>query len=452
MIRPFRPALLLCYFVAPLTLLCVCPKVNLQQVDVSSYPNVRVSLLLTDEGGNPLPNDQPIKIALYEGNRLVYVGKTVENGRSLAEGWSVYVVLAIDCSGSMDRADAFPKAQQAAVEYLDAAPKQYNIALVSFSDTAQVESDFTADRALLRQKITDLRIQHVTALQDAVGLSLDLLQNKQGRKSILLLTDGRDEGGSTKYKGSTGFASLLKRATDEQVTVSTIGLGGGVDERALDQYLATNGQKLHAASPSDLRSLFLQSVNYLSKEQVFTYRSPFAPDGRVLRPIPKVVEEGGSCDQVSPPDTRVQAVAPGLLPHVKGNLFPFLEVVVALLILPLLLSGTAATRKVRNFRANSVRNISLGSEYVGIRDANGHVLGVGDQIVLCPECSFPHHVRSWRMNGCSCMRQPTGVGSFCYCQSLPAWLRRALDYLSRHHVSRAGRSWLCRCAGDRDGY
>jgi hypothetical protein len=145
-------------------------------------------------------------------------------------------------------------------------------------------------------------------------------------------------------------------------------------------------------------------------------------------------------------------VSPGLVPSVRGTHWPFLLLLLGLAVAPRALSLTRSLVATRQFRKARLTPLPLADPCVGRPDPNGGVLAAGEPVVRCPSCTVPHHVRSWRLNGCKCMRDGLGTGRVCYHAALPAWLRRLLDRLSRRAAGAKGRSWLCRCAGDDEGY
>jgi Ca-activated chloride channel homolog len=138
------------------------------------------------------------------------------------------VVLAIDVSGSMAADDVSPyrlrAAQDAALRFADRIPRAYQVGLVSFSGGASVIVPPTTDRDQLRAGIESLVPQGATAIGDAIGASLQSIQESQGGAArpeaarILLLSDGSNTQGI-----SVGEA--VDRAQAAEVPVFTVALG-----------------------------------------------------------------------------------------------------------------------------------------------------------------------------------------------------------------------------------
>jgi Ca-activated chloride channel family protein len=88
----------------------------------------------------------------------------------------------------------------------------------AFNDKIQLSGRFTNDRDELVAALDDLQFGNPTRLNDAIATSLDALQGVEGRRVILVFTDGEDT------SSRTNFRTVLERARDEEVMVYAIGL------------------------------------------------------------------------------------------------------------------------------------------------------------------------------------------------------------------------------------
>jgi Ca-activated chloride channel family protein len=88
----------------------------------------------------------------------------------------------------------------------------------AFNDKIQLSGRFTNDRDELIAALDDLQFGNPTRLNDAIGVSLDTLQGVEGRRVILMFSDGDDT------SSKVGFRTVLERARDEEVMVYAIGL------------------------------------------------------------------------------------------------------------------------------------------------------------------------------------------------------------------------------------
>jgi Ca-activated chloride channel family protein len=88
----------------------------------------------------------------------------------------------------------------------------------AFNDKIQLSGTFTNDRDELIGALNDLYFGNPTRLNDAIGTSLDALKGIDGRRVVLVFTDGEDTSSRTSFK------TVLERARDEEVMVYAIGL------------------------------------------------------------------------------------------------------------------------------------------------------------------------------------------------------------------------------------
>ncbi|MGE3844734.1 MAG: VWA domain-containing protein [Vicinamibacterales bacterium] len=88
----------------------------------------------------------------------------------------------------------------------------------AFNDKIQFASDFTNDRDDLIGALGDLQYGNPTRLFDAVDASMNELQGIEGRRVVLVFTDGDDT------DSRIGVGRLIERARNEDVMVYAIGL------------------------------------------------------------------------------------------------------------------------------------------------------------------------------------------------------------------------------------
>jgi Ca-activated chloride channel family protein len=87
-----------------------------------------------------------------------------------------------------------------------------------FNDRIQMSGSFTSDRASLRQALEQLDVGNPTRLYDGIGAGLDALTNIEGRRVVLVFTDGEDTA------SRTNFDTVLDRARLAGVMVYAVGL------------------------------------------------------------------------------------------------------------------------------------------------------------------------------------------------------------------------------------
>ena len=95
------------------------------------------------------------------------------------------VILAVDVSGSMQATDVTPDrmtaAKKAASSFINKLPERFRIAVVSFSDVADVLAQPTTDRASTLEALASLEAEGGTAMGEALIQSVQLVQDDRER-------------------------------------------------------------------------------------------------------------------------------------------------------------------------------------------------------------------------------------------------------------------------------
>jgi len=185
-------------------------------------------------------------------SRPVWQGDPVElpvSGRDL--------MLAVDISGSMQIEDIVQGRQQ--VSRLAAVKKVAGdfierrvgdrIGLILFGSQAYVQTPLTFDRKTVQSLLQDSAIGlagEQTAIGDAIGLAVKrLLQNPEGNKVLVLLTDGASNAGEVQpFKAA-------EMAAKQGLTIYTIGIGA--DEMVVNSFFGN--QRVNPSVDLDEKTL-----------------------------------------------------------------------------------------------------------------------------------------------------------------------------------------------------
>ncbi len=137
----------------------------------------------------------------------------------------ITVVILLDRSGSM-RAK-FALVEEAAEQFVAAMLPTDKARIGSFSNRIQVDPrDFTSDHdELLKILRTELQEEGPTPLWNAVNVGITALLHQQGRRVILVFTDGVDSPMNFSNTNNS-LKDVMKRAEEEDVMVYAIGLAG----------------------------------------------------------------------------------------------------------------------------------------------------------------------------------------------------------------------------------
>jgi Ca-activated chloride channel family protein len=195
------------------------------------------------------------------------------------------VVLMLDTSISMTHRlkDLYAGAEQFLLRLLP-----HDKAMVgAFNDKIEFASGFSSDRNSLISTLKHLDFGNETHLYDAVYASLDQLEKVEGRKVILLFTDGADFG------SRQGSGGALERARDREVMIYGIGLeteffnGQTVVRSKPDSVLnrfanETGGGYFDLKRNADLNASFTRVAQELRSQYLIGF-SPSTLDAKVHR-------------------------------------------------------------------------------------------------------------------------------------------------------------------------
>ena len=137
----------------------------------------------------------------------------------------ITVVVLLDRSGSME--DNFELVRDAAKEFVRQMLPADKARIGSFAQRIQIDPrDFTSDQGeLLRILATELQDAGPTPLWNAINVGITALLHQDGRRVIVVFTDGADEPDNLRTNNST-LGEVMKRADAENVMVYSIGLAG----------------------------------------------------------------------------------------------------------------------------------------------------------------------------------------------------------------------------------
>jgi VWFA-related protein len=185
----------------------------------------------------------------------------------------VTIMLALDCSGSMKKSAA--QAQQAAREFIAAMRPEDQLGMILFADTADTVSSPTRLREKSLQAIEQYIATGGTALYDALFDSLAEMAKVEGRRVVVVVTDGRDENAASNGPGSLRtWEDVLFKLAQTEATVYAVGLGSRVNRAHLQQLADLSGGA--AYFPADVTTLaadYHKILDELRRRYVIGYES-----------------------------------------------------------------------------------------------------------------------------------------------------------------------------------
>jgi Ca-activated chloride channel family protein len=148
----------------------------------------------------------------------------------------------------------------------------------AFNDKIELSGQFTGDRDELIAELKGLDYGNATRLYDAASMSFDELRGLEGRRVLVILTDGEDT------SSRTGFGTVLERARSEEVMIYAIGLASeyfdgarmvrsrpdGALRRLAEE---TGGGYFELKKTSELASTFTRVAQELHSQYVIGFRA-----------------------------------------------------------------------------------------------------------------------------------------------------------------------------------
>ena len=185
----------------------------------------------------------------------------------------ISIVLALDASGSMK--GAVDAVKESAKQFISALRPQDRLSLVLFADESALVHDLTTRRESTLQAVDEYAVRGGTALYDALFDSLARLKPIEGRRAIVVMTDGRDENNPGTGPGSRhSFADVLEELRQVDATIYTIGMGSNVERSVLEQVSReSGGESFFPSAIDELPGDYRRVIEHLRQRYVATYIS-----------------------------------------------------------------------------------------------------------------------------------------------------------------------------------
>jgi Ca-activated chloride channel family protein len=201
----------------------------------------------------------------------------------------IKVVVLLDESGSM--VNNLDRVKEGAEQFLLRLLPQDRARIGSFEDKITVSPEFTGDRdALIRFLQEKLQYGNGTRLWDAVDEGMSELSGLEGRRVVLVFTDGGDDPGPGKH---VKYDTVLRRAETEGYMVYAIGFhskcrcgyNGRMTETDPDPSLKkiaaeSGGGYFELKEGADLSSTFTRVALELHSQYVIGF-TPESRDGKL---------------------------------------------------------------------------------------------------------------------------------------------------------------------------
>jgi VWFA-related protein len=242
-----------------------------------------------DKRGNPLPNLTRDRFAVLDAGtpQALAVFEGADDMLSCA--------LLLDTTGSM--ADYLPTLRIAVIHFVDDLRAEEAIAVYTFNRTLQQAQKFTTDKRLVKQAVMRTSAAGGTRLFDAVAQVSRDLEAHQGKKALVVFTDGDDNASMLNAAGAS------RQASQSGVPIYIIAQGTALKDarlmKILDEMAAnTGGIAFRLTKPDKIGEVFSEISRNLRHTYLLSWKLPDGA-GKAWHPI-KITVAGAE-------DARIRA-------------------------------------------------------------------------------------------------------------------------------------------------
>ncbi len=195
----------------------------------SDVDMVAIAIAVTDKDGNFVTGLTEEQFTVYEDGKKQEIQLF---GAGLEESWvdlapevkdelsgRQVMGLIMDSSGSME--DDMPLVQEAALKFLSNIPKSENLFIMDFDENIRLSRYSSDDQRQIAERVYDIESDGWTALYDAVATYLERVYDLDGRKTLVMFSDGVDS------RSTLSIGEVFEMVKLSEVTIHTIHFTGG---------------------------------------------------------------------------------------------------------------------------------------------------------------------------------------------------------------------------------
>ena len=230
---------------------------------------VEVFAVINDEEGRPITTLEREDFVLRAGRREIPIERF-----AVAEDVPLVLGLAVDTSQSMWT--IMPDVRRAAAQFLGNVLTEIDQAfVVDFDSRPRMIANTTDDVFKLIGSLTELQADGMTALYDAMQFGLAELARDQGRRALVILTDGDDFG------SQSGYRKTFRTAQNTGVPIYVISmandssLGRGPRKHDLEAISRASGGRVYYVSNMET---LLWAYGHINRELQSQYLLGYSTD------------------------------------------------------------------------------------------------------------------------------------------------------------------------------
>lgn len=197
----------------------------------------------------------------------------------------VYAGILLDTSGSMGEGEKLDEAVRGALRFFQkvVTPRD-RVAVITFSDQPSLAVRFTNQEDVLAGGLAGLTAEGNTALYDSLIYALYYFGGVKGKRAIVILSDGKDEGSRHTYNDA------LEYARRSGVALYTVGIGLSTRESDVRLKLSrladeTGGRFFLIERASELEGIYDSIQKELRSQYLLAYQSNKEGDDEKFRTV-----------------------------------------------------------------------------------------------------------------------------------------------------------------------
>jgi Ca-activated chloride channel homolog len=265
----FRPSVAIAVLLAGL----VAP-VRSQVTFRSGIDLVRFGVAVVDKGGDLITDLREPDFEVYEDGKKQTLKYLIGGDATpAAAGPELHLGALLDMSGSME--EDLKLARSAVIKFLNTLTEAVDITLVDFDTEVRVARFGPEDFPRLVERVRSRKPEGYTALYDALGVYLDGSSSQEGRKILVLYSDGGDN------RSNITFSEALDLLRASDVTVHAIGFlehqlaSTSMEQRMRLRQIAelTGGQAFFPTSAKELDGIYEKVQAEIRAQYVLGYES-----------------------------------------------------------------------------------------------------------------------------------------------------------------------------------
>ena len=188
----------------------------------------------------------------------------------------ITMAIVLDSSGSMR--DSMPEVHQAGAGFVETLRPQDKALVMDFDDRVFLIQDLTSDQALLKEAVTSTEALGSTAMYDGLHAAFRKLRGIEGRKAIVLLSDGDDTSSQFSYD------RVLEEAKAQSVIIYGIGMGDIRKSVLKELSEMTGGRSFFITKASQLADVYRKIAEELRRQYYLSYSTTNTKwDGRFIK-------------------------------------------------------------------------------------------------------------------------------------------------------------------------